>query len=207
MKRIFKTIIVLAFLTTNSLFSQDIIELNNGDDIKVKVTEILKNEVKYKKFTNIEGPTYSIEKRKVLMIRYANGEKDIFKEKKEIIFNNQKLDMSAGYFQGTKKLTKKEFKKILFKNPKAKAEYKSGKLFFTLGVITEIIGMGVLVGGITTEEKDLVLPGALTFAGGFGISMIGGSMVKKSVKTYNSGENISYEFKINTNGVGFVMNF
>lgn len=65
--------------TLNS-YSQDIIILKSGDEIKSKVLEINSSDIKYKKHDNQGGPTYTIEKVKVLMIRYENGNKDIFDE-------------------------------------------------------------------------------------------------------------------------------
>ncbi len=80
-----KLIITLIFLKLTTLNAQDMIILNNTDEIKSKVLEILDNQVKYKKWTNLNGPTYTIEKSEIFMIKYANGEKETFKnvEKKE----------------------------------------------------------------------------------------------------------------------------
>lgn len=55
----------------------DVITLRNGDEIEAKVSEITLTEIKYKKCTNLEGPTISVAKKDVLMIKYANGTKDI----------------------------------------------------------------------------------------------------------------------------------
>jgi hypothetical protein len=54
----------------------------NGDIIEAKIIEIGVAEIKYKKCSNIEGPSYSILKSDVLMIKYKNGDKDVFNEKK-----------------------------------------------------------------------------------------------------------------------------
>ncbi|HPI80258.1 MAG: hypothetical protein M9954_02015 [Cyclobacteriaceae bacterium] len=59
-------------------FPQDEIILSNGDIIKAKVEEVGISEVKYKKWDNLEGPTYSTAKKEVFMIKYENGNKDIF---------------------------------------------------------------------------------------------------------------------------------
>ena len=58
-------------------FAQDFIVLKTGEEIKSKVTEITSNEIKYKKFDNLEGPAYSVNKSTVFMIKYKNGTKDI----------------------------------------------------------------------------------------------------------------------------------
>ena len=43
-----------------------------------KVVEIGATEVKYKKFSNLNGPTYTIAKAEILVINYENGEKESF---------------------------------------------------------------------------------------------------------------------------------
>ena len=58
--------------------AQDIITTRSGEDIQAKVQEVSPLVIKYKRFSNPDGPTYSISTGQVLMIRYENGEKDIF---------------------------------------------------------------------------------------------------------------------------------
>jgi hypothetical protein len=54
--------------------------MKDGDEIEAKVTEILKDNVKYKRASNLTGPTYTIAKSKIFMIRYESGDKDVFDE-------------------------------------------------------------------------------------------------------------------------------
>lgn len=77
-----KLIIGLLLLTLSSfnLKAQDIITTKKGEDIQSKVMEINLSELKYKNFNNLNGPLISILKSDVLMIRYENGTKDIFKD-------------------------------------------------------------------------------------------------------------------------------
>ena len=56
----------------------DIITLKNGDDIQTLVQEIDDVNVKYKKFDNPSGPSYTLKKSEIFMITYANGNKDVF---------------------------------------------------------------------------------------------------------------------------------
>jgi uncharacterized protein (TIGR02145 family) len=63
--------------------SQDIIVRKSGDEIQAKVTDIELETVKYKMFSNITGPTYTILKSDVFMIKYENGTKDVFGIKDE----------------------------------------------------------------------------------------------------------------------------
>jgi len=63
--------------------AQDIIIKKNGDEIKSKILEVAIDNVKYKKFENIDGPTYTISKEEIFMIRYENGNKDVFNKIQE----------------------------------------------------------------------------------------------------------------------------
>jgi len=56
----------------------DIITKRNGDDINSKVLEVTQTEVKYKKSDNVDGPTFTLPKSDILIIRYSNGTKDLF---------------------------------------------------------------------------------------------------------------------------------
>jgi len=60
------------------LFSQDVILLKNGAELKAKVLEVLPDVVKYKKWDNQDGPSYSESRTNIIMIKYQNGTKDIF---------------------------------------------------------------------------------------------------------------------------------
>jgi hypothetical protein len=72
----------------------DLIILKTGDEIKCKVTEITLSEIKYKKCDNLNGPTISIDKNDVFVIKYSNGTKDVIniipKEKPENKTNQSK---------------------------------------------------------------------------------------------------------------------
>ena len=65
----------------NYLMSQDIIFESNGNEITAKVTEVGIENIKFKKFENLNGPVYSIAKKDVFIIKYENGSKDVFANK------------------------------------------------------------------------------------------------------------------------------
>jgi hypothetical protein len=88
------TIFFFFLFTATFCFSQDLLTKKSGEDIKVKVLEVSANEVKYKKFDNLNGPTFSILKSDLIMVRYENGTKDMFNETRkteEIIPLNRDL--------------------------------------------------------------------------------------------------------------------
>ena len=60
--------------------AQDVIVTKTGEEIKGKVLDIGLTEVKYKKYDNQNGPTYTLKKSDIFMIKYENGDKDVFNE-------------------------------------------------------------------------------------------------------------------------------
>ena len=104
-------LIVTCLIFWNVSFAQDLITLTSGDDIKVKVLEVNVDLIKYKKHDNPDGPSYTIPRSDVFVIRYENGTKDIInplvkeapvevKNKnpvsKEPVYKNQ-ISFSAGF--------------------------------------------------------------------------------------------------------------
>jgi hypothetical protein len=70
--------LLACFIGYQFAFAQDVITLKTGDEIKSKVLEVGTNEIKYKKSDNLDGPSYSVAKSDVFMIKYENGSKDVF---------------------------------------------------------------------------------------------------------------------------------
>lgn len=56
----------------------DTIILKNGDKIGAKISEIGISEIKYKKCDYTDGPTYTMRKSDVFMVKYPNGSSEIF---------------------------------------------------------------------------------------------------------------------------------
>lgn len=72
MRRISLVFFVL-FLFTSLAYSQDVLYTTSGNKIASKVLEINAQDIKYKDFKNIEGPTYVIAKSDIVLIQYSNG--------------------------------------------------------------------------------------------------------------------------------------
>lgn len=73
----FLCLFILGILSL-AAYSQDLIVKKDGSVIQAKVAEIGTSEVKYKKWTNQEGPTYSIAIADILAINYPDGSKEEF---------------------------------------------------------------------------------------------------------------------------------
>ncbi|MEP1034111.1 hypothetical protein [Ekhidna sp.] len=78
-----KLLILSLTLLVHFTIAQDIIVMKNGDEINAVVLEVGSESIKYKKHDNQNGPTYTIDKAEVFMIRYENGSKDVFNTQKE----------------------------------------------------------------------------------------------------------------------------
>lgn len=69
---------IIIFICVVRAYSQDIMILRNGDEIMAKIAKVSNVEIEYKKWKNQDGPIYTINKDEVFLIKYSNGEKDIF---------------------------------------------------------------------------------------------------------------------------------
>ena len=67
----------ILFVASYAAKAQDIIVMRNADEVMAKVTAITQDEVTYKRWSNLEGPTYTISKSQIFYIKYENGEKDL----------------------------------------------------------------------------------------------------------------------------------
>ena len=66
----------MAFIGLNTS-AQDVIVKRNGEELQCKILEVSKNEVKYKRWTNQDGPAFAEKKSDIFMIKYENGEKEV----------------------------------------------------------------------------------------------------------------------------------
>jgi hypothetical protein len=104
MKKFFLFIFV-AFISSSALFAQDIIILKNGEEVNAKVLEIGTDNVTYKKYGNPNSPTYTIMKPDIFMIKYENGDKDVFTspgaQQPTVSNQTEQADVDNGYAQTT----------------------------------------------------------------------------------------------------------
>lgn len=77
-----KSLILIFLLLSSYGYCQDRIRTVSGEIIQAKVTEISQDEIKYKKYSNPEGPIYILRKDEVSQITYQNGETETFNSKR-----------------------------------------------------------------------------------------------------------------------------
>ena len=68
---------IALFCASLITMAQDVIVMKDGSTIQSKVMEINGTEIKYKKWSNLDGPMYSISRNEVNSINYQNGEVEL----------------------------------------------------------------------------------------------------------------------------------
>lgn len=86
-----KLIILFVFtlLTALTVSAQDRIVRTDASEVNARVMEITPDEVRYKRVSNLDGPTYVQPISGVHYILYANGEKEVFNELAEVKTDSQ----------------------------------------------------------------------------------------------------------------------
>lgn len=79
MKKIL-TIALVSIMSIITAKAQDILTKKNGVEIKVKISEVNQNEIKYKMFDNLNGPNYTVNKSDIFMLKYENGNKELINQ-------------------------------------------------------------------------------------------------------------------------------
>lgn len=89
-------------------YAQDTIIFKNGEELPVIVNEISKDEVKYKKTSNPDGPTYIVTKDNIFMIKFKNGDKEVYGTESNVQANNNELGQEE-YINTHNNIEKAEF--------------------------------------------------------------------------------------------------
>lgn len=217
-----KTLLLfIATITILPLFSQDIIEFNDGRIIEVKVLELNTKEIKYKLDNSESSPTYSVLKSDVYSITYDNGHKDYFEKIINTTNNNKIIPNSKGllyfnykYYINSEKVTSKEFQNVLIENYDAYSLYFHGMGFRNYGILINVFSAVCLnvallawVAGIEINPKTFLYSGIGMITGGI-IEHIGNTQMSRAVQIYNNETNkTAVKFGINNNGLGIAYFF
>ena len=149
MKNIICSFLCLTFIATNSLLAQDIITLKSGEEVKAKVLEIGTSDVKYKKFENQTGPSYTIFKSDIFMIKYENGTKDVFANTSPATKPDN--NSNNNYNSNTDNQVKKQVEQGLKDNREHESYVKNMKLYkskLVKGIVCTALGVPMVISGI-----------------------------------------------------------
>ncbi len=162
-----------------TMHAQDIIYTTSGNKITAKVTELNTSDVKYKDFSNLEGPTYVISKVEVVVIQFSDGTSQIINE------NPPSL----------------EPKKPEEKQEKAPAKKKDFNLYYLNKNLLSINALALANGDVTLLYDRELLDSklCLTFLGGYnfnpnmgGLNGLIAGAYQHTKKNYDAGFGISF---------------
>ena len=176
MEKIF-ALIIGVLLITIKVNAQDVIVKNDNSTILAKIIKVSASEIEYKKWSNIDGPTYVINISDVIRINYENGDSDIFK----VNASTRDLNESDNpqYCKGLLKikngsrltsdgvlLSENEIKQLLGK--KYYEDYQTGKRFLKASgtlevffILSAIPAFYFIAGGIGDRNASALTTGLL----------------------------------------------
>lgn len=93
-----KVISIALSLAALNIAAQDVVVKKDGSTILAKVLEVNQDNIKYKKFSNQNGPTYTINLSDIMSVNYENGDKDLFDQVKTHINDETDLKPSTPQF-------------------------------------------------------------------------------------------------------------
>jgi len=71
-------LLILVSIFALEISAQDLLIKRNGDELETKILEINVQDIKYKRFDNLDGPVITILKSDVFMIKFENGTTETF---------------------------------------------------------------------------------------------------------------------------------
>lgn len=181
--KVLSGLLMMAFFGT--LHAQDIIITKDAQKIEAKILEVSNSEIKYKKQSNLEGPTFILGVEELNSIIYANGEVQVFggskgsekemEETKPILVEQQ----SAGFvgenitrvdktwYLNGQAMNEREYLDFLQKNCPTAYEYhldglkkeKLGKIFCGVAIGCSVASIALLVTGSVLYEDAFLYAG------------------------------------------------
>ena len=220
-RKIFAIAVILT-ATSFSLSAQDVIVMKDSRKIEVKVMDVNVNDVKYKMFTNQDGPTYTLLKSDIASILYQNGNVESFVSDAGTSFTSSAVGTPLTYKGGVRqdgiKLKPYEVKKTMVENYEALYHYRTGRAYRTTGYVITGFSAWMFTGWVIQKidgwnSPEIFWPAIGGLAAGLTLVIIGDSRVKKSVTLYNSKltgySAVPYQinFGFTQTGVGLTMRF
>ena len=161
-------IVGLFILSTVCANAQDVIVKKDNSTILSKVTKISSTEIEYKKWSNLDGPTYTINKSDVVSINYQNGEVEIITN--EIVKQERTESKVGGHMErygngltlNGHYLSNEEVLKLVGdENYKtylsARGQINAGRVFTAVFMISLITTVGFTAVATTNHDNDMLI--------------------------------------------------
>lgn len=174
--------------------AQDVIVKKDGTKIESKVMEVGESEVKYKKYSNQNGPLYTISTRDLQCINYEDGSKDTFVSPNynPTIVTNE----TASQFSNDQSLLKGYY---------VNQQIRKGRALKGCG--WSLCGAGLIVGVVVAatccdgpEDAAIwISPMAASVAVGLPMIIVGNRKIKSTRELVQSSHLYQHEFNITKN--------
>ncbi len=89
MKKLFLIISLIAGLCISAA-AQDIIRTKDGRTIEAKITEVGTSTLSYKRYSNPNGPTFTLQLNQIDSIQYENGDNDVYSGRTTTYYKDKK---------------------------------------------------------------------------------------------------------------------
>ena len=167
-----KTILfIILFFVTGMVMAQDVIVKKDGSTILSKVEKVGVAEIEYKKWSNQDGPLYTISRTEVLSINYQSGEVDMFMVEEEETITYEIVKEGKMEREGRDLtldglvLTDNEVRRLVGEQNyqiylSARKQINTGSVFggiLTLSLVTGIASLVAVCYGITDPTYTVVL--------------------------------------------------
>ena len=126
--------LIVLYFVSQRLQAQDVIVKKDGITILSKVLEVNEANLKYKKFKNPQGPTYSISLSEIMSVNYENGEKDVFDEFKKHTTGSEVNSIAVSKPSEKNNSIISKYNKLYSVNGLFSGGKTAKKVFFSLGV-------------------------------------------------------------------------
>ena len=179
-----------------SMYAQDVIVKKDGTTIMAKVLSVGTTSVEYKKWSNQDGPTYTIEKSELLSINYANGEKDVFEEQKAKETPTPIVTSPTPSYDDISYAVSKAVSQTAYKTTAGRGKIIGGALMLAL------IGLPSVCTGTALCCTDVIAPGVACLIGGVVVTIFGSAIVssgrdnKKEALGISQAPILQHDFKI-----------
>ena len=90
-------LILFLFLCSTSIFAQDVIVKKDGSTIVCRVVELTSSEITYKKWGDLNGSNYVMNRSDASAVNYQNGKKVNLSEATNLYMPNNQNDGSQKY--------------------------------------------------------------------------------------------------------------
>jgi hypothetical protein len=144
------SLLFTALLAASSVFAQDVIVTTDSQTIEAKVVEITDSQIRYHKFSNLDGPIFNISKSNVLRIAYENGETENFIGAGEL-----KINKNSRYTIGGVRMSRAQVLRIAAPYDDVVRNIRAGVRLKKAAIVTGCVGGGITALGIVFTITSL----------------------------------------------------